>query len=312
MKIDITTAAMLGTLNISVWEARRQDKNTAAEVTAQKGARSKRAATVHKHLLSECSALEAIKSLRSEARVWFNNHTLPWDDNGRRIVPVARYMDVTDEAAKFAARFDALVNAFCNTYSSEISAQAFKMGALFDRGEYPPVDEVRAKFRFNFVVEPMPVAGDFRVDIGNEAARQLHEQYEKAMEQRVSAAVSDAWQRVKDQVVWVHERMTAVLNFNPDDPQTVEDEEGSPDASDGAAPKKRRRPKLYDSMLEQGLALTGLLRDLNVTNDPRLEEARHDLEKALSRIDMDSLRESPELQRSTQTAMQSIIDKFAL
>jgi len=65
-------------------------------------------------------------------------------------------------------------------------------------------------------------------------------------------------------------------------------------------------------MLEQGLELTSLLRDLNVTNDPRLEEARRALETALSRVDIDSLRESPELQRSTKTAMQDIIDKFAL
>ena len=65
-------------------------------------------------------------------------------------------------------------------------------------------------------------------------------------------------------------------------------------------------------MLEQGLSLTGLLKDLNVTNDPRLEEARQQLESVLSRIDMDSLRESTELQSSTKTAMDEILDKFSL
>lgn len=302
MTINIASAAMLGSLNISVWEARKQDKKTADEVTTAKGARSKRAATVHKHLFSECVALEAIKSLRGEVRVWFNTVTLPWDDNGRRIVTTAQYLPVTDQVAKYEQRFNDLVRVFLNTYSTEISKQAFEMGALFDRSEYPPAEEVAAKFRFCFTVEPVPTSGDFRVDVGNEAQRMLREQYDKAMEERVSGAVADAWQRIKQQVEWVHERMTAVLEHDPDETETTETGEV----------KKKRRPKLYDSMLEQGLSLTELLKDLNITNDPRLEEARRQLETTLTRVDIDSLRESPELQRSTKAAMEEILDRFAL
>ena len=308
---SITAAAMLGSINISVWEARKQDKKTAEEVAVSKGARSKRAATVHKHLFSECPALESIKSLRGEVRQWFNTVTLPWDDNGRRIVTTAQYLDITSQAAKYQSRFDALVRTFLATYSTEISKQAFEMGALFDRSEYPHEDEVAAKFRFSYVIEPLPMSGDFRVDIGNEAKSQLAEQYERQIAERVSGAVADAWERVKTQVEWVRERMDAVLAYDPD---AVEETKTLDD--DGTVVsveiKKKRRPKLYDSMLEQGLALTDLLKDLNVTNDPRLEEARRDLEAALSRVDIDSLRESPELQRSTQAAMQDILDKFAL
>jgi hypothetical protein len=308
---SITAAAMLGSINISVWEARKQDKKTAEEVAVSKGARSKRAATVHKHLFSECPALEAIKSLRGEVRQWFNTVTLPWDDNGRRLITVAQYLDITSQAAKYEQRFNALVRAFIGTYSTEISKQAFEMGALFDRSEYPHEDEVAAKFRFSYVIEPLPMSGDFRVDIGNEAKNQLAEQYERQIAERVSGAVADAWERVKTQVEWVRERMDAVLAYDPDQ---VEEIKTTDDAGTVVSVeiKKKRRPKLYDSMLEQGLALTDLLKDLNVTNDPRLEEARRDLETALSRIDIDSLRESPELQRSTKTAMQDILDKFAL
>lgn len=311
MSINIATAATLGTLNISVWEARKQDRKTADEVTQAKGARSKKAATVHKHLFSECPALEAIKSLRGEARQWFNRVTLPWDDNGRRIIPTLCYLDVTDEARRYEQRFDALVRVFLNTYSTEISKQAFEMGALFDRAEYPPEDLVAAKFRFGFCVEPVPQSGDFRVDIAAEAEAEMKAQYDRVLAERVAAATGDAWLRVKEQVEWVHERMTAVLEYNPDDVEETPtyDDEGNVVKLDI---KKKRRPKLYDSMLDQGLGLCDLLTKLNVTNDPRLEEARQDLERALTRIDMDSLKESPELQQSTRTAMQNILDKFDL
>jgi hypothetical protein len=309
--ISIASSAMIGSLNISVWEARKLDKNTQAEVLANKGAKSRRAATVSKHLFSECPSLEAIKTLRGEARVWFNNATLPWDDNGGRLITTAQYLRVMEQAAKYEQRFNDLLNVFVNVYGTEISKQAFEMGALFDRSEYPPVSEVRGKFRFVLSVSPVPLAGDFRVDIGNEAAAQLKAQYERALAERVSGAVADTWQRVKAQVEWVHERMTAVLEHDPDAVEEI------PTTDDNGVVvsveiKKKRRPKLYDSMLEQGLELCAMLRDLNVTNDPRLEAARQDLETALTRVDIDSLKESTELQRATKSAMQDILDKFAL
>jgi len=311
MKIDITTAAMLGSLNISVWEARIQDKRTKDEVLANKGAKSKKAASVSKNLFSECPELEAIKTIRSEARVWFNSHTLPWDDNGNRLITTRQYLDVTAKVAEYESKFDGLVRIFVGVLGTAISKQAFENGALFDRSEYPTEDEVAAKFRFGLSLSPLPSSGDFRVDIGHEAQRVLAEQYERATAERVAGAVQDTWQRVKSQVEWVRERMTAVLEYDPDEVEEIKttDEDG---VVVSVEIKKRRRPKLYDSMLEQGLELCKMLSDLNVTNDPRLEEARRDLERALTRVDMDSLKESPELQRATKQAMDDILDKFAL
>jgi hypothetical protein len=308
--ITIASAAMIGNLNISSWEARIQDKATKEEVLATKGARSKRAASVSKHLFSECPALDAIKTLRGEAYLWFRKETMPWDDNGGRLITTRRYLQTMDQAAKYEQRFNALVNAFLGVYQTEISKQAFENGALFDRSEYPSEDEVRAKFRFALNVSPVPTSGDFRVDIGHEAAKQLAEQYERLAAERMSAALAEPWQRIKDQVLWVKERMEAVLAYDPDavEEQPVTDPDGK--VIDIKITKKRR-PKLYDSMLENGLELCKTLSDFNITNDPRLEEARRELETALTRIDMDSLKESPELQKATKTAMQDILDRFA-
>jgi hypothetical protein len=308
--ITIASAAMIGNLNISSWEARIQDKATKEEVLATKGARSKRAASVSKHLFSECPALDAIKALRGEAYLWFRKETMPWDDNGGRLITTRRYLQTMDQAAKYEQRFNALVNAFLGVYQTEISKQAFENGALFDRSEYPSEDEVRAKFRFALNVSPVPTSGDFRVDIGHEAAKQLAEQYERLAAERMSAALAEPWQRIKDQVLWVKERMEAVLAYDPDavEEQPVTDPDGK--VIDIKITKKRR-PKLYDSMLENGLELCKTLSDFNITNDPRLEEARRELEAALTRIDMDSLKESPELQKATKTAMQDILDRFA-
>jgi hypothetical protein len=121
--------------------------------------------------------------------------------------------------------------------------------------------------------------------------------------------MSDAWSRVKEQVEWVRDRMDAVLQHDPD----AVDEVPTYDA-DGKVIKvdikKKRRPKLHGSMLDNGLELCGLLRDLNITNDPELEEARRMLESTLVRVDIDSLKESTEVQKTTRNAMNDILNKF--
>jgi len=306
----VATVAMLGSLNVSVWEGRKKDKGIEQEIADNKGARSKRATSVHKHLFVDCPPLEAIKSLRGEARIWFNKNSLPWDDNGRRLIPTALYFEMQQEMANFQGRFNKLVQAFVKVYSTEISKQAFERGAMFNRDEYPKVEEIADKFHFAINETPVPLAGDFRVDIGNDALKELRERCEADTQLRIKGAMSGAWERVKDQVEWVLDRMTAVLDH---DPEAVEEIKEYDDAGNviKLEIKKKRRPKLHESMLDQGLETCGLLRDLNVTNDPDLEEARRMLEKALVHVDMKSLKESPEMQATTKSAMQAIKDKFA-
>jgi len=306
---SIATAAMLGSLNISVWEARKKDKKTEGEVQVAKGAHSKRATSVHKHLFAESPALEAIKALRGEIRVWYNRQTLPWDDNSNRIITTKQYFEVMQDFANYKRRFDDLVNIFLQVYPTEISKQAFQMGALFDRNEYPDVSDIRHRFNCTLNVSPLPLAGDFRVDIGKEALKELQERCEADTQARLATAMGDAWNRVKEQVEWIRDRMDAVIAHDPDAVEEVPtvDDDGKVIKVDI---KKKRRPKLHESMLDNGLELCSLLRDLNITNDPKLEEARRMLEAAIVKVDIDSLKESPEVQTTTRDAMNAILNKF--
>lgn len=307
---SISAAAMLGSLNISVWEARKKDKGIEQEIATSKGARSKRSTSVHKHLFADCAPLEAIKSLRGESRTWFNKYTLPWDDHGKRLFTTSQYFELMQDAANYEQRFNKLVSSFLSVYQTEVSKQAFERGAMFDRNEYPDVSEVAKKFSFAIDTSPVPLAGDFRVDIGKVALEELQERLTAANELRVNAAMGDVWDRVKTQVEWVHERMTAIMEYDPDEVEETKtlDDDGNVIKVDI---KKKRRPKLYDTMLDTGIELCGMLRDFNITNDPALEEARKMLESALVRVDIDSLKESTEMQSATRTAMKSIMDKFA-
>lgn len=306
---SIASSALLVSLNISVYEGRKKDKGVEEEIAVSKGARSSRAASVHKHLFANCPELEAIKTLRGKARVWLNNNTTPWDDGGTRLLPAVRFFEVDADASNMAKEFDTLVRRFEATYALTISKQAFELGSMFNRDEYPKMEEIAGKFSFNFSVRPLPLSGDFRVDIGNEGVKQLQERYEKEMIASTQRAQDGVVSRIKEMVERWTERMSATLAF---DETKVEEKREYDDA--GTCIKveivKPRRPKLHESMLDAGLEMCQWLRDINITNDPKIDEARIKLEKALLPVDMKSLKESEDMQRSTLKKMEEIKELF--
>lgn len=305
---SLASSAIIGSISISVWTARKKAKDLEQDIQASKGS-SKRAASVYKNLFAECQQLDAIISYGAESRLWFNKSTLPWDDNGGRLIPTALYLDLSSEASSREGKFHKLVDTFCDQYDNETSKQAFSRGMMFDRNEYPLVAEVRSKFAFRLNVAPIPLSGDFRVDIGGETIKAMAEQYDALSAARIAGAMAEPWARLRTHIEHVRDRMDAVLKFDPSD---ATDEVRGEDGNGNATLKivRRRRPKLYESLLDNGLELCDMLGALNVMNDPRLEEARNELKGSLIHLDMGSLKESVDMQKSTKKKMDDMMDKF--
>jgi hypothetical protein len=65
-----------------------------------------------------------------------------------------------------------------------------------------------------------------------------------------------------------------------------------------------------DSLIENAQELCGLLSKLNVTSDPKLEEARRDLEQALLGVSAKDLRDSIMVRHDVHARVTDIIKKF--
>lgn len=280
----VARAAMLVDLQISLYSGRKQDKATQAEVTASKGAKSSKAASVYKSLFAECQELDAITKFQARARADHYKLTKPWNDYGARLLPTALLQKYKVEMNQAESEFNRLVDVFLDKYDTLVAAAAFQLGTLFDRDEYPTREQVARKFRFDISYAPLPTAGDFRLDIESEVQRDLMRQYEKRMEQQLEAAAQDSWTRL-------HEALTRLS-----DRLVVED--------DG---KKR---KFHDTMVTGALELCELLTDMNVTNDPALEKARRKLEEALSGVTPKELREEDSTRTITKQKVDAILASF--
>ena len=251
-------------LNISVWTARKHDKAASREVKFDKGAHSDDAARVNKNLMAGMANLKKVTDFVASTRSNFYTMTLPWSDSGQRLIPMAQFFELKQWINTQEIEFNSIVGEFLREYPTLISAQAFQLGALFNRNEYPSVDEIRHKFGFRVGFLPLPQAGDFRVDATAEVINEMEEQYKETLNTRIQQVNEDLWERLHSTIKHMADRMGV-----------------------GADGKKNI---FRDSMVDNAVDLCDLLKRLNITNDQKLEKARASLESALLGVDATELR----------------------
>lgn len=286
-RYNIDTCALLVEFNASVWTARKLDRNTSDEVMANKNAVAKDAARVNKHLLAGRQELEVIQKHVGAVRLYVYENTLPWSDTGIRLLPTSKYFEFNDKMGQMQEEFVELVNKFVDAYPTLITAQAMALGDMFDRNEYPSANEMAHKFSFRLNYMPVPKAGDFRVDVGNDAQSELQMKLAKLADERIELAMKDARDRLKNHLERMMERLK------------VEEVNG-----------EVRKSRIHASLVESGLELCNVLKALNLTNDPDLESARAKLESVLNGVDVDDLRKHDSARVEVRAQVAEIMDKF--
>jgi hypothetical protein len=201
---------------------------------------------------------------------------------------MAYFMEFKDRLADYEGQFGTAVNSFLGDYDTLVAAAAFQLGDLFNREDYPTRETIEAKFGFRYNMIPLPQAGDFRVDIGEDGLRELQTQYEAVLQQRVTGAMTEAWERLHDCLSRMSERLTDDTDSNGD-------------------PKR----KIFrDSLIENAVEVCGLLKSFNITGDVRMDEMRKQLEDAMRGVNADALRDSDSLREQTKRKVDNILSKF--
>jgi len=280
----IARSAMLVNLNISVYSGRKQDKRTQDEVTTSKGSNSKKAASVYKNLFAECKELDDITKFQARVRAEHYRLTMPWDDTGTRLLPTKALLDYKSVMNRYDTEFGRLVEAFLDKYDTLVAAAAFQLGTLFDRSEYLIREQVAKRFRMDTSMMPVPMSGDFRLDIESELQRELVQQFDERMERQLEAANQDAWTRLHEVLTRMSTRLTT--------------------SEDG------KRQIFRDTTVTNAEELCELLTKLNVTNDPMLEKARYQLETALQGVTPKGLRDSDGERVLVKQKVDSILSAF--
>lgn len=287
-RYNLDTCAMLVEFNASVWTARKLDKGTTDEVISTKSAMAKDAARVNKNLLAGRPELDAINQQIGKVRTFVYDNTLPWSDSGLRLLPTVNFMTFTAKMGEYEEEFNTMVDDFVQTYPTLITAQAMALGDMFKRDEYPTAQAIAEKFRFRVGYMPVPTAGDFRVDVGNEAQAELKQQLEKLQAERVETAMADVRARLGEHLRRMSDRLAV-------------------DVINGEVKTRR----FHDSLVSGALELCDIVKSLNVVGDANLENTRRSLANLLSGVEPDDLRKNMEVRTDVRTQVDQLLDKFS-
>lgn len=290
--MTIQNAAVLVDLNIRAWTGRKLDKKVSGEIDAAKGTKTK-AGNYNKHLLAGTAKLDEVQRVVSAARTWHYEQTLPWADSGSRLLPMHNFFDYKQTLSMFEQQFKDAVAELLVEYPQLVSAAAFQLGALFNRNDYPEVEQLDSKFGFNYVFMPVPTAGDFRIATTDSALKELQEQADSHVNKRVADAMSDIWGRLHDCLTHMSEKLTDLAQ-----PRV---------SKDGT---EKRAQVFRDSLVGNAVDLCSLLTKLNVTNDPKLEQARHKLEQAIAGVTPDTLRDDDYKREQVKSEVDAILKAF--
>lgn len=292
---SLATSGILVSVEVSVWTGQKKDKRVQNEVASDKGADTD-AVSVSKNLLSKCPQHKALMTFRQTINNGLNVFTFPWAGS-IDYLPMVRYAKFMEWVQARRDEHDALKAEFKRVYPQFVSDLAFgvsnTLGTMFDRADYPDVHELDDRFTFNITQIPVP-ENDWRVQVSHDLAADLHNHYAKQSEQMAQRMVDEQ----SAQLLKVMESLKHSCDFS-----VTTDKNGN---------TKVKRNKVVEGTLLKALEMVDTFKAFNPSNSVALEEARAGLEKVLTGVSIDALREHDRTRAIVGEEVGNILSKFKL
>jgi hypothetical protein len=280
IKMSIVNECMIVNCQIGVWSGHRLDKEASLRVT-QEAQAADDAARVNKHLVSK-EALKAVQQAATQVRQHFYRKTLPWKDNGDRLLTRKMYVPYMQEHAALRYTFEQEVKKFLEDgYPAAFEKARFRMGALFNPNDYPSEASLRRRFYVNLDIDPVSTANDFRVTFDEGQEAEIKQEIEEAMARRVNDAMADVWSRLHTTLSNYQERMAS---------------------KDG-----RFKEATIDNLQE----IVDMLPAFNVLGDPQLEKIAKDVQGTLLGTSAKELRKDDKVRSAAAMEAQRILEDMA-
>jgi len=280
----IQNTAMLFTLTIKQWSGKASDKGAARQLATDKSAVSD-AVKVSKQLVFS-QLTDDIKKLANEARQEFYALTLPWMDDGRRLLSAKNYNKAMAKMAQYQAQFEKLAAQVEAQYPVMIDEARKQLGDLFLESDYPK--DITKKYAFAPNVEPIPSVDDIRVGLGEGERAKIAAELKAQIEAAGTNAKRDIYERAADCVKRIAE---ALPKFDPD-------------------AKGKERGTFRDSIIGNVAELIEGLDGLNFDNDQSVTELGNKL-RELTKHEPEQLRENPILRAETAQTARDIMETMA-
>jgi hypothetical protein len=236
---------------------------------------AKGVANVSKNLLGDCEELRAVQKFAANVRNMHYSMTMPWSDNGSRLLTTKQYFKYNEVMTDLQNEFRRLVDVrSCRSMSGRSRKPKPSWVTCLTVTSTPRVTVSSPSSASAYRTCHCQMRVTFRIDIGNEAMTQIKSQYEAHYTQAIQTAMNDIWHKL-------HDNLTTLVR------QLDVNDEG-------------KGNRLYDSVFDRALELIEMLGTCNVTQDTQMEAMRQKLEQALYGLNLEQIKNSPSLREDTR------------
>jgi len=275
--VDYSSKAMLVKLVVRQWQASKTDKRVTQKVLADNGAQDK-SGRFSKRLVSR-DDLAPVTTAINAIKAYHNKMTLPWDDEGRRVLPAKQFFTYKSDMAVLESNFQHAVREFTNNYEEYINKQRIVLNGLFSWDDYPGRDEIADKFGVEVTPEPVPTGNSLHVEIGEEYLREQRALIEK----RVAEKMQDAHKAIYDRL---SETIQHLL--------------------DSIGEGKKFKANSINNIIE----ICDLIPSLVIEDDDRIVKVAKEVKAAVSKFSPDTIRDNAVVSRVTQRALREQVQEI--
>ena len=290
--VSLATSSMLVSVDINVWTATKQDRGISDEVTAMKKAEMG-TAKVTKYLFARNPKHNRIVKLRQLIRKWLVGSTYRWS-NSQHLLPTVDLERFKQDYEKYEREFNTAVEDFLENYQTLVSDEAFKQGDMFDKNDYPSIEELRQKFNMRLFVAEVP-SHDFRCQVSQDTADDLKAEYQQQADEIVKTVLATQVNRIVDVMKSISHCCGHIESV---------DKEGKPSF---------KRRAIYDTTFQRAKALVNTIKNFKPMNNEqsaKLQNAVDDLEKVIGGVSADVLRDSDSARAEVKQGIDKILSKF--
>ena len=284
--MDITKKNLLVKVTVHKYDFKVRDKESMVEISNNHGV-DPTLLDFKKNTMLKDDVGDICKTMR-KFRPVVVYLTTPWLDGGWRLLSVDLYEQLEDKLRELNSELSEVKEILRMNWDTYVKNSKSKLNGRWDERDYPSADYVVSKFGVDVHYGNVPESGDLRVDMAKDTMDNIKAQMDSNYDNNIQIAMVEIWDRTVTAITHMKDRLT---HYSKEI-------------------KEEKSPRMFSSMLNNVKDLVQLLPAMNLTNDPKLEQVRQQLETDFSRLSIDLLKEDDATREKTIEKTKIILDKL--
>ena len=294
--MSLSEKALLLTVDFSIPSGRKVDKQVSNDIADQYNIEGGRRSSGNFNKITiDSKYLKEPQNIKRKVIHAFESMTLPWINNDIKVnlLPNTRLLEFSKVWRESKTEMNqylwnlrnGLYDEMMQESRDRLNGQSSEEGGLFNKWDYPPVEDFASKFEMEYYVRPVPDADnlDLRVAVGEEEANRIKTDIQKSIEKQFEESRKALCDRIVDSV----EHVKRVLSSK----------------------NKNGNPTIHDTLMEKMEQLVNILPELNFAEDQEIEDIRRRIRDELLE-DVDVLRKDTDIREDVLTSTNDILNRM--